>query len=321
VTSLLPWPTAYLRSARWSGVGRLLRRCHDLARNRSLPGTLMLLGESGLGREAAAVEIAAMLICREGRGPYCGCASCERVRHGIHPDFEVVDLDVDDKTGERKTEISIRQARNLAENLPSRPYEGARRVILLVSCHTPPLNENAASALLKSLEEPPDHVTWLLLASNPARALPTILSRSVLVRVPPPTRDELVDLLAAANEIARPAAEDHLRVCLDDAALAFHTTAREDTGSFAVLSGRVRSLLAGDRLAALQLGAQAKQVPDAIPVVAQALLAEARAAPPAAVEDVLAAAARLLAADRRRAVLHLDAESVIVGALAPLLRR
>jgi hypothetical protein len=321
VTALLPWPSTYLASARWTGVRRLLDRCHALSRARALPGTLMLVGEDGLGREAAAVEIAAMLICRERRGPACACSSCERVRHGVHPDLEVVDLDVDDKTGDRKTEISIRQARRVADNLSSHPYEGSQRVILLVSCHTPPLNEAAASALLKSLEEPPGHVTFLLLASNPARALPTIVSRSVQVRVPPPGRDELVELLAAANEIPRDAADGHLHACLDDAMLAFHTEPGDGAEGIAAIGDRVRALLAGDRLAALQLGAQARKSPGVIPVVAQALLAEARESSAASAEDGLAAAARLLAADRRRLVLHLDAESVVVGALAPLLAR
>ncbi len=321
MTSLLPWPSAYLASARWIGVRRLLDRCHALSRARSLPGTLMLVGEEGLGREAAAVEIAALLICRAGGGPCCGCASCERVRHGVHPDLEVVDLDVDEKTGDRKTEISIRQARKIADNLTSHPYEGSQRVILLVSCHTPPLNDAAASALLKSLEEPPDHVTFLLLASNPARALPTIVSRSVQVRVPPPSRDELVDHLAARNEIPRAAAEAHLRACLDDAVLAIRTEPGDSVQGIAAVGLRVRSLLAGDRLAALQLGAQAKVSPDTIAGVAQALLAEVHGGSAAFAEDALAAAARLLAADRRRTVLHLDAESVMLGALAPLLPR
>jgi DNA polymerase-3 subunit delta' len=321
VKSLLPWPSSYLESARWSGVGKLLDRCRHLWRNRSLPGTLMLTGEAGLGREAVAVELAALLTCREDGGPSCGCASCQRVRLGVHPDFEVVDLDVDDKTGERKTEISIRQARRIADNLSSHPYESSHRVIVLVSCHTPPLNEAAASALLKSLEEPPGHVTFLLLASNPARALPTIASRSVLLRVPPPTRDELLDLLAAANGITRPAAVEHLRICLDDAVLAFQTGPGDDSRAVAALGERVGALLAGESLAALQLGALARKTPETMPLVAQALLAAVADPAREAREEALDAAAGLLAAVRRRAVLHLDGESVTVGALVPLLPR
>ncbi len=310
--SLLPWPSSYLESAAWKGVRQLLDRCHRLSRSRSLPGTLMLTGEAGLGREALAVELSAALICREGRGPLCDCAGCSRVRRGTHPDLQLLDILPD------STEIKIDQARDLVETMSQLPYEGRQRVIIVVSAHTPPLNAFAASALLKALEEPPSHLTWLLLAGNPARALPTIVSRSVLLRVPPPGRQELVALLASTHGIARSAAEDHLRLCLDDVTLAFHTAPGDEARAVVTVGERLRELLAGEPLSALQLGAQAKRAPAAIPLMAQALLAAAGEPAQREPEKVLDAAAQLLAAERRRAVLHLDGESVTVGTLAAL---
>jgi hypothetical protein len=313
VTSLLPWPGAYLASCRWEGVRRLLERCGALARAGALPGTLMLVGEPGIGREALAVELAAALICRSPRTVLCDCAACDRVRRGIHPDLHVLDVAAD------ATEIKIKQVRDLLETLPQLPYEGRHRVIIIASAHTPPLNTEAASAMLKVLEEPPQHATFILLAGNPARVIPTVVSRAVQVRVPPPDCDELVALLAAAHGVSPAQAESHLRACLDDPGVALRTEVAEGGTLLAAVADLTREACAGGALAALRLGVRAKASPETIPVLARALLAEASRTTAGGAERVLLAAAAVLAADRRRAILHLDAEAVTVGALMPLL--
>ena len=313
MTSLLPWPGVYLASGRWAGVRRLLVRCAALSRAGSLPGTAMLLGDAGMGREALAVELAAALICRDPRGVPCDCSACGRVRRGIHPDLHVLDVEAD------ATEIRIKQVRELLETLPQLPYEGRHRVIVIASAHTPPLNTEAASAMLKALEEPPQHATFLLLAGNPARVLPTVVSRAVQVRVPAPAREELLELLAAAHAISPERAEAHLRACLDDPCVALHTDAEEGAVRLAGLTELTREACAGDPLAVLRLGVRAKADPETIPALARALLAEASRADANDAESALLAAAGVLAAERRRAALHLDAETVTVGALMPML--
>jgi DNA polymerase III delta prime subunit len=315
MTSLLPWPSWFLSGTSWHGVRRMLDRCRELIRGGALPGTLMVTGEPGLGREALAVELAATLICRDGGRADCGCSSCDRVRRGMHPDLVLLEVQAD------ASEIKIEQTREIVDTILRLPYEGRRRVILVVATHTPPLNAYAAASLLKSLEEPPDHASWLLLAANPARVLPTIVSRSVLLRVPPPTRDEALALLASAHGVSPAAAAEHLDRCLDELSYALQTPPEEGGGVALVLAERVRALLTGDRLAALQLGALGRRIPSVLPLAAQALLTAAGTGTPELAEDVLTAAARLLTADRRRAMLHLDAESVMVGELAPLLAR
>ena len=112
---------------------------------------------------------------------------------GVHPDVEIITVAPD------KTQITLEQALHVVENVSLLPYEGMRRVFIVDSCHTPPLGTDAASALLKTLEEPPSRVTFVLLASNPGRVLPTIASRTVQLRIPPPRIDELVPVLAAVQ--------------------------------------------------------------------------------------------------------------------------
>jgi hypothetical protein len=308
-TSQLPWPESFLVPARWHRVQRLLARCLQLQTAGSLPATLMVVGAAGLGREALAVELAAALVCRRQAGPACACPSCERVRRGVHPDVEVIDVLPD------KKEISIEQARQVVDNIAQHPYEGMRRVYILGSCHTPPLNPEASSALLKTLEEPPTHTIFLLLASNPARVLPTIVSRAVQLRVPRPDRDELLPVIALSKGCDPERAAELLAAADGDGDLVLHS-GDELTETFANLEELMTAALGGDGLAILRTAATIHQSPGGIALANALLLRLAARADREAAEEFLGAAAALLAAEDRRASLHLDAESVTVGTLA-----
>jgi DNA polymerase III delta prime subunit len=309
VTSQLPWPDSYLTPSNWRGIGRLLTRCLELTASEVLPGTLMLVGEPGLGREALALELAAALVCRRQEGAGCACASCERVRRGVHPDVAVVSVLPD------KKQISIEQARSVVETIAQRPYEGVRRVFILDSCHTPPLNAEAASALLKTLEEPPPHATFLLLASNPARVLPTIVSRSVQLKLPAPTREELVEVLAAAHGCSDERAAELLTAAGGDAELALR--GGEDLPeTLAQLESLISAALRPEGLAILRAAAMLRQAPAGVTLASAALLRLAARTDAERAEGFLEAADALLRADDRCAVLHLDFESVVVATLA-----
>jgi len=307
--SQLPWPASFLAPARWRGVQRLLARCLELQAAGSLPGTLMLVGPAGLGREALAVELAAALVCRQQQGPGCICSSCERVRRGVHPDVEVIDV------LPKKEEISIEQARQVGENVAQRPYEGLRRVYVLSSCHTPPLNAEAASALLKTLEEPPPHSSFLLLASNPARVLPTIVSRAVQLRVPAPEREELLSVLALAQGCSEERAAELLAAAEGDAELALRS-GEDFPAAVGGLKALITAALGADGLAILRAGAAVRQAPAGTMLLSAALLQLAARADRESAEEFLDAAAALLTAEDRSALLHLDLEGVLVGTLA-----
>ena len=305
---MLPWPKEYLAGAGWINTRRLLSRLTDAARREALPGTILLLGECGMGREAVAVELAAALVCRNTGTRPCSCQSCERIRRAVHPDVAIVDV----LPG--KSEITIAQARDIATTVALLPYEGPRRVIVLASVETPPLNAEAASALLKTLEEPPAHVTLVLLAANPARVLPTIVSRSVTLRVPGPQPDELARFAAEVNEIPI----EQARMLLEGGIDAVSAGA-EAADRHRVVNQLIRQMLTGDVLALLRLGALCRQAPGAAAIALSALLDLAREGDRENPEAALDAATRLFQAVRRHAVLRTELEGTLVGALAPLL--
>ncbi len=312
MTLALPLDHARLAPLRWHGVTRALTRTSRLAARGALPGSLMLVGDDGLGREAVAVELAAALICRRPDPPHATCPECERVRRGTHPDLAVIDV------ADGASTIAIKQVREVVESLPQHPFEGRGRAVVFASAHTPPLGAEAASALLKGLEEPPPHVTLILLAANPARVLPTIVSRSVQVRVPLPTAAEAaahaaevlglgpgdIDALAAASGGRIP--------------VALLQRGPEAAAALPDLAASLDQALGGDA-PALVRAAGLIAAADGRVEAAVAVLTGAAAAGSGDGERRLRAAAALLRAERRRRALNLEGESAFAGALASVI--
>lgn len=324
MTSLLPWPSWTQIAATWPAVARLLGRCLALAAARELPGTLMLVGEPGLGCEALALELAAGLVCHGGPPAGCTCDACERVRRGMHPDVELIG------PLPGKSDISIDQARELVGRLDQHPFEGTRRVVVFTSCHTPPFGHDAASALLKSLEEPPGFVTFLLLAANPQRVLPTILSRSVQVRIPAATPAQVRELVTAACQtdpaqtealLAAYHGEPGTVITAAEALTADEIPTTTLADSAQVLDRLLPAALAGDGPALLTVAGLVERIPEGVTLALASFVRLAASAEVQEAERLLAAAAALLAAERRRAALRLDVSTAVIGALTPFATR
>lgn len=163
-------------------IGEALERIGAALEHGRMPHAVMLVGPAGLGRELAAVETAAMMVCREGGSLHCSCSACGRVRKGLHPDVAVL-------RGEGPGGvIKIEAIRRIVEEAAGRPYEGAYRVWILDGVEAGRLGAQAANAFLKVLEEPPEHVRFVLLAANPEAVLSTIRSRCQALPLPGPVQ-------------------------------------------------------------------------------------------------------------------------------------
>ncbi len=117
-------------------------------------------GPRGVGKRAVAVAFAAELLGDE-----------ERVVRGTHPDLYVLEPLGD--------QIRIDAIRELRRDLHMRPFEATRRIYLIVGADL--MNEDAADALLKDLEEPPDYAVIVLLVAELVRLPETIRSRCQIV--------------------------------------------------------------------------------------------------------------------------------------------
>jgi DNA polymerase-3 subunit delta' len=160
------------------------------------PHALLLHGEAGIGKLHFAQHLAQGLLCEKpaANGEPCGtCPACLWFSQGNHPDYRAVlpealaglagddaSADKADDGDSKKTrapskEIKIEQVRALLDFCGVGSHRGGLRVVLLYPAEA--LNIAAANALLKTLEEPPSGVVFLLVSARIDRLLPTIISR------------------------------------------------------------------------------------------------------------------------------------------------
>ncbi len=115
---------------------------------------------------------------------------------GTHPDYaELKRLEKDG--GELARNITVDQVRGLARLLSTAPSVSRRRIIVIDSADD--MERSAANALLKSLEEPPRDVLFLLISHAPSRLLPTIRSRCRIARLSPLVSADMAAALRGAD--------------------------------------------------------------------------------------------------------------------------
>lgn len=149
----------------------------------AVPHAFLFSGMAGTGKSAAAREFAKALNCTDPQDfDSCGaCDSCHKLADGMHPDLVEVKSD--------GVFIKVEQIRDLRKRFRFRPFEGKFRVVIIHEAQK--LIEQAANALLKILEEPPQGNIFILLTPEPQMLLPTIISRCCQVRFQP-LDDEVV---------------------------------------------------------------------------------------------------------------------------------
>lgn len=147
-------------------------------------------GAEGMGKGILARRFAQALLCEQGQFPPClDCHNCQRVERLTHPDYERISSDEVGQT------LKIEQVREMQRHIALAPFEGGRRVVLIERAHE--LSQNAANALLKTLEEPPQHVV-LLMTARTLEALPaTLVSRCEVVSLRTVSAGEIVEALSA----------------------------------------------------------------------------------------------------------------------------
>ncbi len=148
-----------------------------------LPHAVLLVGPEGVGKTTLALDIAAALLCQGPVGvarPCRDCRACRMVEHDNHPDLHRLA-----PTGPGGS-IPIggrddRGVRDLVGALAYLPVEGGARVAIVERAHR--MSEDAQSAFLKTLEEPPARTTIILCADDDELLLPTIRSRCARIRL------------------------------------------------------------------------------------------------------------------------------------------
>jgi DNA polymerase-3 subunit gamma/tau len=174
------------------GQEHVVRALHNAVREDRVGHAYLFSGPRGTGKTTSARILAKVLNCErpvDGE-PCCECASCLAVEAGTS--FDVHEMDAASNNG-------VDAMRDLIERaMLGTP--GRRRVYILDEVHM--LSRAAEAALLKTLEEPPEHVVFVLATTDPQKVSPTIRSRTQHLEfhlLPTEDLDRLVREIAAAD--------------------------------------------------------------------------------------------------------------------------
>ncbi|MDI1230341.1 MAG: DNA polymerase III subunit delta' [Methylobacter sp.] len=176
---LLPW-----QQHQWEHL------CSYIAQKR-IPQALLITGNKGLGKQQLAHQFAAGLLCAtpQASGTACGhCSSCLLVNADTHPDFIQIQPEEPGKG------IGIGQIRSLIGRLTLKPQFETQRVVIVNPADK--MNNAAANAFLKCLEEPTERTSIILITEKPAKLPATIISRCQKLAVVTPDKDVAVKWLA-----------------------------------------------------------------------------------------------------------------------------
>jgi len=176
-----------------------------LLANERLPGSLLFTGDAGIGKKLFALELAKAHNCRDRHGvEACDeCSSCKRISRSTFPPFSKDDDDKERLIWSEHADVAMARPykqiirvgpmRELEREANFRPFEGRARVFIVEDADY--MNEQAANALLKTLEEPQPASYLILTASNPSALLPTIRSRCQMIRFAPVPATEIEKFL------------------------------------------------------------------------------------------------------------------------------
>ncbi|NLY66669.1 MAG: DNA polymerase III subunit delta' [Tissierellia bacterium] len=146
----------------------------------------LFVGEEAIGKKLVALTFAKTLLCKKSATEPCNsCNSCLKFDSFNHPDLEFIEPE----KGLIKKEIIDK----LIKSMSISPLESKRKIVIIDDCHK--MGMEAQNALLKTLEEPPSYVNIILITSNMKNLIPTIVSRTQIIKFNPVENGKIVELL------------------------------------------------------------------------------------------------------------------------------
>ena len=155
----------------------------ELKAKQALSHALLLMGKDGGGQHLLANQIAFDILCDQKQAKKaCGeCHSCRLNVSKTHPDYHILDG--------REGTIKVDQIRQIIAKVATSPQVSHAKVVVLAQASS--MNINAANAVLKALEEPPQGTYFILTGDATSQLIATVRSRCLLVNLPEPSSHEV----------------------------------------------------------------------------------------------------------------------------------
>ncbi len=149
------------------GQDYVVRSVRNAVRQEKVGHAYLFCGPRGTGKTSMARLLARAVNCENpGQAPCGHCANCQASIEGTHPD--IIEINAANET-------HVEDIRDLIDRARLSPMMGRHKIYIIDEVHQ--LSTSAASALLKTLEEPPEHVIFILATTDPQKLFNTIISR------------------------------------------------------------------------------------------------------------------------------------------------
>lgn len=186
-------------------------------------GAYLFVGAAGVGKATVGRAFAAALVCPTGLVHDEPCRSCRRVESGNHPDIAVIEP-------EGRQSLGVEQARKTIAQAVMTPVESARKVFLFPEADA--MTEQAANALLKTLEEPTVTTVFILIVEAEDDLPATVASRCRTVHFGRVPEDDLAQALVVRSDVDALQAADLARVAAGRPGLALGLLERPEIGRY-----------------------------------------------------------------------------------------
>ena len=190
------------------GQDHLLNRLEPSLKQRRQSHAYLLCGPPHVGKMALAINLSQAVNCLEGPGVPCGsCTQCARIAAGHHADISILAPGQGEEGRSPKTVIGIDAIKEVIHRVSLNPFEGQFSVVIIDGAES--MSDEAANALLKTLEEPPPNTMFLLLTADEGAILPTVRSRCQSMNLIPIPKNQMVERLIESHQ-ATPEMADQL---------------------------------------------------------------------------------------------------------------
>ena len=154
--------------------------------NQKTSHSYLFIGIEGIGKKMIAMEFAKAILCIDEKNKCCNkCKSCIEFDSNNNPDFKIIEPD--------GNSIKIEQIREMQNKIIEKPIISSKKVYVINDSDK--MTKEAQNCLLKTLEEPPEFATIILIGSNESAYLSTIKSRCMILHFEKISNSELKEIL------------------------------------------------------------------------------------------------------------------------------